>query len=82
MKKEKKKNKEYEEYEATLIGKDGFSKAMIIKEPSPMLFIPEQTELNVYLENLSLYPDPPKIKRRFMLDRDESWGNKLIYREI
>ena len=76
------KENKIEEYEATLIGKDGFSKVMKIKEPCPMLFIPEQTEINSYLETPSLYPEPPKVERTFILDREKSWKDKLVYREI
>ena len=76
-----KKQKKIKEYEATLIGKDGFSKVMKIKEPCPMLFMSEQIE-SVYSETPCLYSGPPKIKRTFILDKEKSWKDKLVYKEI
>jgi len=76
----KRKRRKYNKYKATLIGKDGFSKVMIIKKPCPMLFIPKQEELNVYLGNPPLYPDPPAVERKFVLSH--AYKNKLTYKEI
>ena len=76
------KGKEIKEYKATLIGKDGFSKVMMIREPRPVLFIPKQGKINVCLENPPLYARPPKTERIFMLDEDKSWRNKLVYKEV
>ena len=75
-----KKEKKIEEYEATLIGKNGFSKVIKIKEPYRMLFIP--VEINSYLETQSLYPEFLKVERTFILDREKSWKDKLVYKEI
>ena len=66
-------------YQATLIGNDGFSLNMVITTPLPVIYIPVRPSLNAYFEATMVY-DTPK-KREFLLNRDKSYKNNLVYEE-
>jgi len=74
------KEKNYKSYEATLTGKDGFLREILISHPSPQIFIPLIKEINVFLEKPTILPKQVMEYRTFLLE--DRWKNKLQYKEI
>jgi hypothetical protein len=77
MKKEIKK----QEYKAILIGRDNFIKEMAIRCPVPQIFIPKLQNVSCYLGEPHLLSSQVSEYREFLLERDESFKNTLVYRE-
>jgi hypothetical protein len=69
------------EYEAHLIAKDGFEKVINIREPMLEIYIPERSQINVFLEQPNVY-DVNNERRLFKLNKDKSYKKKLVYEEI
>ena len=75
-----KQEKNYKSFKATLTGKDGFLREILISRPSPQIFIPLIKEINVYLEKPTILPKQVMEYRTFLLE--DRWKNKLQYKEI
>ena len=76
----KTKERNYKSYKATLVGKDGFIKEMIVRYPVPQIFIPKIEKINFYLEEPTLLPKPITEHRIFSLK--DRYKNKLQYQEL
>lgn len=73
---------EEENYTATLIGLDGFTKKMKIKDPIDRIYIPKIEKVNVYFGDPILSSMPVKQNREFYLSIKKSWKKELIYEEV
>lgn len=70
------------EYEAVLVGLDGFYTVKKLKEAPQYIFLPIKQSIGAYLESQQIYDEPEVRKRTFKLDEKKSYEDRLRYYEV